>query len=231
MDFDLVDDYVRVDDKTSMQMTRRLAREEGLFVGQSCGMVVAGALDWISEHQAEIGPDDVMVVLLPDSGFRYLSKTYDDNWMRGHGFLEGKTGVTAGAVVEQRKAKRTVQFVEPGASLEEAIRCMTGHGISQLPVMEESEIVGSLTETAILNHLIQHPDAREETVRSVMGTPLPVVAEGIGLVELSEHLETDLGAVLVQRADAGYDIITKSDVISVLALAERPSANGNNAES
>jgi len=87
MDFDLVDDYVRVTDKDAMQYTRRLAREEGLFVGGSCGMAMAGAVHWLETHQKTLKPDDVVVVLLPDSGFRYLSKIYNDKWMEGHGFL------------------------------------------------------------------------------------------------------------------------------------------------
>lgn len=228
MDFSLVDDYVRVSDRDAMQMTRRLAREEGLFVGQSSGMAAAGALEWIRTNSGSLAPENVVVVLLPDSGFRYLSKTYDDNWMRGHGFLESRSGVTAGNVVELRRARRAVQFVDPESTLEEAILRMSSHGISQLPVMGADGIVGSLTETAILNHLIENPDARKEPVRQVMTNPLPVVPESTGIIELSEYLETELGAVLVRRPDNGYDIITKSDVIGVLALSERPSRNGNN---
>ncbi len=96
MDFSLVDDYVQVDDATAMTMTRRLAREEGLFCGQSCGMAVAGALDWLEAHRADLSDEDVVVILLPDSGFRYLSKTYNDDWMREHGFLDAEAE-TAGA--------------------------------------------------------------------------------------------------------------------------------------
>jgi len=227
MDFEIVDDYVRVSDREAMQMTRRLAREEGLFAGQSSGMAVAGALAWLRANRASLTDRDVAVVLLPDSGFRYLSKTYDDNWMRGHGFLETGADLTAGFVVDRRKAKRSVEFVDEESTLEEAILRMSSHGISQLPVMGTAGIVGSLTETAILNRLIANPDARKESVRHVMTDPLPVVPESIGITELSEYLETALGAVLVRRPDDGYEIITKSDVIGVLALAERPSRNGN----
>ena len=87
MDFSLADDYTRVNDKQTMQMARRLAREEGIFVGQSSGLVMAGALQWMAEHQASLSADEVAVVILPDSGFRYLRKTYNDDWMREHDLL------------------------------------------------------------------------------------------------------------------------------------------------
>ena len=91
MDFSLVDDYVRVTDEATMHMTRRLAREEGLFVGQSSGMAMAGALDWLEQHRDSLSPESIVVVLLPDSGFRYLAKTYNDDWMRRQGFLAEET--------------------------------------------------------------------------------------------------------------------------------------------
>src|SRR5690606_14377894 len=99
MDFELLDDYVRVTDRESMQWTRRLAREEGLFCGQSSGMAVAGARQWIGANAEDLSPDDVIVILLPDSGFRYLSKTFNDNWMRNHGFLESKPDLTVDQVL------------------------------------------------------------------------------------------------------------------------------------
>ncbi len=80
-------------------MTRRLAKEEGLFVGQSCGLAVSGAVKWLETHQAQLSPNDVVVVLLPDSGFRYLSKTYNDTWMRGHGFLDEEGELVAGELI------------------------------------------------------------------------------------------------------------------------------------
>ncbi|NBC19132.1 MAG: pyridoxal-phosphate dependent enzyme, partial [Bacteroidetes bacterium] len=150
MDFDIVDDYVRITDKESMQMTRRLAREEGLFVGQSCGMALAGALQWLREHSDDLTEEDVVVVMLPDSGFRYLSKTYNDEWMRRHGFLEEKPDLTVAEVLTAREKKGHMVAVAPDDTLAVAIRRMTEHGISQLPVIDETEVVGSLTESLIL---------------------------------------------------------------------------------
>lgn len=229
MDFSIVDDYVRVDDKTSMQMTRRLAREEGLFVGQSAGMAMAGALDWLRAHRDALSEDDVVVVLLPDSGFRYLSKTYNDTWMRDHGFLERRPDLTVDHVLDVRRKRAPVLAVSPDDTLGYAIQGMTERGISQMPVIEGDEVVGSLTETVILNRLIERPDAREQPVREVMGEPFPIVPRALHLEHLSAYLEGGTGAVLVEPDPPGsataYEIITKSDLISALAGAGR-SGNG-----
>ena len=223
MDFDIVDDYVRVTDKASMQMTRRLARQEGLFVGQSCGMAMAGALDWLRAHQETLTEDDVVVVILPDSGFRYLRKTYNDDWMRNHGFLESKSDLTIDEVLAARPPVRPVVAVAPADTLGEAIRRMNDNSISQLPVIEQGEVVGSLTETVILNRLIEEPSARDEAVRGVMSEPFPIVSRSLHLDHVSTYLEQGAGAVLVELgSDGGFQIITKSDLISALAGAGRP---------
>ena len=228
MDFDLVDDFVRVTDKESMQMTRRLAREEALFVGQSCGMAVSGALQWLRDHRDEISDEDVVVVLLPDSGFRYLSKTYNDEWMRNHGFLESKPDVTVNEVLKMRPKKQPVIAMSPDDTVGEAIQQMTERGISQMPVIDNGEVVGSLTETRILNRLIEKPNARDEAVRSVMGDPLPVVPRSLHLEHLSAYLERETGAVLVDTDQNGnYAVITKSDLISALARMGRNGNGGN----
>ncbi len=216
MDFDVVDDFVQVDDKTTMQMTRRLAREEGLFIGQSCGMAMAGALQWLRDHEAMLNDDDVVVVMLPDSGFRYLSKTYNDEWMRNHGFLESKTNVTAEQVVKRRRPNASVISAHPEETLGAVIERMTENSISQLPVLEDDEVVGSITETRILNELIANPEARNEPLRGSMGDPLPVVPSSLHLEHLSSYLDGEAGAVLVESNDS-YVVITKSDLIGALA--------------
>ena len=229
MDFEIVDDYVRVDDKESMQMTRRLAREEGLFVGQSCGMAMAGALDWLRSHRSELSEEDVVVVLLPDSGFRYLSKTYNDNWMRDHGFLERRPDVTVDHVLRTRRQQTRVLAVAPADTLGQAIQGMAEHGISQMPVIENEQVIGSLNESVILNRLIAAPDARDQAVREVMGEPFPIVPRALHLEHLSAYLEQGTGAVLVEPSPgdgAAYEIITKSDLISALASAGRSGRNG-----
>lgn len=217
MDFGIVDDYVRVTDRNSMIMTRRLAREEGLFVGQSCGMAMAGALDWLLAHKNELSTDDVVVVVLPDSGFRYLSKTYNDKWMQNNGFLEPTGAITVQQVMSHRKQEEAMVSVGPEDTLGEAITKMTEYSISQMPVLNGSEVVGSLTETSILNRLIEHPEARNEGVSNTMGEPFPVVGSSLPIEDLSSYLDKAPGAVLVQGAGESFAIITKSDLIRALA--------------
>jgi cystathionine beta-synthase len=220
MNFDVVDDFVQVEDKPAMQMTRRLAQEEGLFIGQSCGMAMAGALQWMEDHRDTLTADDVVVVILPDSGFRYLSKTYNDEWMRNHGFLERKPDVTADEVLNLRPDHSDLIAAAPGDAIGSVIERMTAEGISQMPVIDDGEVVGSVTETRILNRLIDAPDARTQPVRTIMGDPFPVVPASLHLEHLSAYLEQNAGAVLVDHGPdsrRGYSVLTKSDLISALA--------------
>lgn len=228
MDFDAVDDFVQIDDEASMQMTRRIAREEGLFVGQSCGMALAGTLKWINEHQSKLSADDIVVVLFPDSGFRYLSKTYNEDWMRNHGFLKRKPDVTADEVLSLRQKQTDVISATPEDEIGDIIERMTNEGISQMPVIDnDHEVVGSVTETRILNRLIENPDSRNEPVRTIMGTPFPVVPSSLHLEHLSAYLERDAGAVLVDHGpNDGYSVLTKSDLISALANVGKGENNG-----
>ncbi len=224
MDFDAVDDFVQVDDTSAMQMTRRLAREEGLFIGQSCGMAMAGANQWLEAHRGELSEDDVVVVLLPDSGFRYLSKTYNDEWMRNHGFLESRPEVTAEQVVSSRKVSNTVISASPDETIGAVIERMTERSISQVPIVDGEDIVGSITESRILNRLVERPSVRDEPVRTIMGHPFPIVPSSLHLDHLTSYLEGDTGAVLVER-ESGYAVVTKSDLISALARMGR--SNGS----
>jgi cystathionine beta-synthase len=230
MDFSLVDDYVQVDDRATMRMTRRLAREEGLFIGQSCGMAVAGALDWLEAHRDTLTGDSVVVVILPDSGFRYLSKTYDDEWMRRNGFLEEPPALTLDHVLAARERTGPVIAVSPDDTLAEAVAAMTGHGFSQVPVIEGGEVVGSLSERGVLGRLLDAPDARDRPVREAMGPPLPVVGRDVPLDRLAQTFDADAGAALVAAEPGGdgaaggpaYHIVTRSDLIAALARAGRP---------
>src|SRR5690606_22426660 len=161
--------------------------------------------------------DDVVVIMLPDSGFRYLSKTYNDEWMRRHGFSEEKPDLTVEEVLRGRRASTEVVSVSADETLGTAIQRMAEFGISQLPVLEDGAIVGSLTETLILNHRSQNPASREQAVREVMQAAFPIVPRSLHLDHLSAYLEQGAGAVLVEmEAGEHYTIITKSDLISAL---------------
>jgi len=217
MDFDIVDHYVRATDKENMLMTRRLARQEGLFVGQTSGLAVAGARKWLTEHKDTLKADDVVVILLPDTGFRYLSKTYNDTWMRSHGFLDDKNELKAADVVKVSEKRVSVVSVRPEESLQTAIDRMVENGISQLPVIDQGSVVGSVTESVVLNKLIENPSARDHAVSLAMGAPFPVVDLDTPFAGLTSLMKDAPGAVLVQSDAGDYSIITKSDLIEALA--------------
>ncbi|MGB0649513.1 MAG: pyridoxal-phosphate dependent enzyme [Rhodothermales bacterium] len=220
MDFDIIDDFVRSTDRENMVMTRRLAKEEGLFVGQSCGLAVSGAVKWLETHQAQLSPNDVVVVLLPDSGFRYLSKTYNDTWMRGHGFLDEEGELVAGELINS--GGKGVIAVSPSDTLQTAISRMVDNSVSQLPVLSGEDVVGCLTESVVLNRLIDEPGAKDHTVSDIMGDPLTVVDASMPVSGLSGLLREAPGAVLVRKTDGALRIITKSDLIEALASRTNP---------
>ncbi len=147
MDFQFVDDVVRVNDKECFQMTRRLAREEGLFIGGSCGAAVAGAVKYLRRHDR---PGLRAVVLLPDSGSRYLSKIYNDQWMKENGFMEPAVSLGTTADILAHNGPRTPITVPEDASISQAIGLLRQHGISAMPVMRGDQVVGVIHENRLL---------------------------------------------------------------------------------
>ena len=183
-------------------------------------MVMAGALQWMEAHLDELSEESVVVVLLPDGGFRYLNKIYDDHWMQEHGFMASDAALTAGTMLETREARDLVS-VAPDATVAEAVELMTRHGISQVPVIDGDKVVGSVEETGILTLLVDNPDERQRLVQDVMGEALPTVGADASVEELASRLGDRPGAVLV-RADSpgGYRILTKSDLLAALAVRD-----------
>jgi len=191
-------------------------------------MALAGAVDWLRAHRDTLTPESVVVVMLPDSGFRYLSKTFNDEWMRRNGFLEEAQTLTLDDVLAARRNPDPVVAVAPDATLAEAIAAMMEHGISQMPVLDGALVVGSLSERGVLNSLIGDAGARDRPVREVMAAPLPVVRRSVHLDSLTATLDGEAGAVLVQddvsgdgAPPAAFHIVTRSDLIAALAQAGR----------
>jgi len=220
VDFSVIDEMYQIDDRESFVTTRELARLEGIFGGGSCGMAIAGA----RRAAMACGPDDLMVVLLPDSGSRYLSKIYDDDWMRENQYLDTPVHLSTWQVLSE-KMQDHAQLIqlEPGATIGAAVELMRGHGISQLPVVHEGEIVGSLDENRLLRLLLTDKDAFNEPVGEFMDPPYPVVSEDTPLADLAAILEQDAPALHVKRRSGEIAIITKSDLIFALLKAERGS--------
>ncbi|MCC5921103.1 MAG: cystathionine beta-synthase [Cyclobacteriaceae bacterium] len=214
VDFDLIDTFVKVTDKDSAIMTRRLAREEGLFIGWSCGAAVYGALQYAKEHLQE---DDMMVIILPDHGTRYLGKIYNDNWMKDHGFTEEKTYSTAREIISTRNGSAELFTISEEMKVEDAIRLLNEKGVSQVPVVRGEEYVGSITDSALLRKMIENPDIRSELVKTVMEEPLKFVAADSSLDVLSSMLEKENRALLVRDSGGKTQIITRHDLLMALS--------------
>lgn len=214
VDFDLIDHFVKVTDKDAAIMTRKLAREEGMFCGWSCGSAVAGALEWAREHMTK---DDVMVIILPDHGTRYLGKVYSDSWMKDHGFLEERDYSTAGDIIAGYQSDRTMLGINKDTSVVEAVRLLTEANVSQAPVTADGEFVGSLIDTRLLSAMIDNPDIKEQPVAEVMGAPFQVVPKDTTLDVLASLINRDNPAVLVPDGGNSMRIITQHDVLKAVS--------------
>ena len=221
LDLSVVDDVVQVDDRESFLMTRRLVREEGLFVGGSSGSAVAGALKYI--QKAGLGPDKTVVVLLPDSGSRYLSKIFNDEWMREHGYLADPWCEATAKDVLAAKTQQELIALEPGARLADVIALMKEHGISQAPVIENGDLLGMVREVDLLNHMLMaaHNHSPEESIDSMISTDITIVAADEPLEGLMNLFSSGVEVVFVTPTGGGEGpvagILTKIDVLDYIA--------------
>lgn len=214
VDFDMIDHFVKVTDKDSAIMTRRLAREEGLFVGWSCGSAVYGAIEYAKENLKE---DDMMVIILPDHGTRYLGKVYNDDWMKNHGFIESREYATAKDILGKRNGQESLVKVEKKQQVGEVIKLLTTQGIDQVPVTHEKNFVGSIHVSKLLQKLIEDPELKKKEVGELMDDPLPFVAQDNTLDVLSSMLNKDTRAVLVRDENDHVHIITQHDVLMAIS--------------
>jgi cystathionine beta-synthase len=213
------DDIIEVSDKDSFEVTRRLAREEGLLVGGSCGMAVVAALD----VARKASPDDVIVVLLPDGGRGYLSKIFNDDWMSRYGFLQSGSAESTVVDVLAGKSGRMPDLVHvhPTETVREAIDYMREYGVSQLPVLKAEppvvtgEIAGSIAERDILDALFTGQAHLHDMVERHIGPPLPMIGGGQPVSEAVVLLESaDAAIVLVDGKPAG--VLTRQDLLTYI---------------
>jgi cystathionine beta-synthase len=202
-----------VTDKDGAIMARRLSREEGLFVGWSSGSAVHGAIEYAREYLTK---DDVMVILLPDHGTRYLAKIYNDQWMKDHGYLETRTFSTARDIIESRNGKDGLYTVQKNAKVSEVILLMNKQGIDQIPVTENGHFIGSISAASLLEKIIMEPQLQSKQIGDVMDKPMLFVAPDSTLDVLSSHLNKDNKAVLVRDALEKVHIITQHDVLKAM---------------
>jgi len=218
----VADEIVAVSDGDSFAMTRRMAREEGLLVGGSCGMAVVAALR-VAE---QLTKDDVVVVLLPDGGRGYLKKIFDDDWMADYGFVEAADGETVGELLRTKSgdgdALPALVHTHPTETVREAIDILREYGVSQMPVVRAEppvtagEVVGSVAEKALLDALFAGTASLSDTLEKHMSAPLPIIGSGEPVSAAVAALgEAD--ALLVHEDGKPAGVVTRQDVLGHLA--------------
>ncbi|NUO02220.1 MAG: pyridoxal-phosphate dependent enzyme [Saprospiraceae bacterium] len=210
VDFDIIDHFEKVTDKDGAVMARRIAREEGILLGYSAGSAVAGLV----QLKDRLTKDDIVVVVIHDHGSRYVGKIFNDDWMRERGFLD-----TEMRVKDILAKKRDKQFfsVATTDTVRYAFDLMKQHDISQMPVVDNGNIVGSITENAVLSFLLENPMKNtEQKVSAIMGDPFPMVSEDTAFSQLSKYISKKIPAVLAKDKAGDMHIVTQYDMIQAV---------------
>ncbi len=224
MDLSILDDVLQITDRECFVWTRKLARLEGIFTGGSTGGAVCAAL----RVAASLTPGQMVVAFIPDGGSRYLSKIFNDDWMRRHQYSESELHVTAEEVVRLKRRhypENRLITASAGDTSHHALRLMQDHEISQLPVFEDRACIGTVREDEILNLALRGADLKELVLRECMKDPLPVLSPEASMDRLTYVITRESSAVLVELAKGQYEILTKYDLIHMVAnLSESSSA-------
>jgi cystathionine beta-synthase len=210
VDFSIIDYFEKVNDKEGALMARRLAREEGLLMGYSAGTAIAGLLKMKDRFKAE----DVVVVVFHDHGSRYVGKIYNDEWMRERGFLEDKISAR---MILASQGETVLQTIDANSSLEDALKKMRSLDLSQLPVISEDRIVGTLLEDQLVDLALGTANVTlSSSVSSLMAKPLPRVGIDANIHEISRLINRSCPAVLIEESPGKLRIITQYDIVQQL---------------
>ncbi len=210
VDFSLIDHFEKVTDADAAIAARRLAREEGLLMGYSAGSAVAGLL----QLKDKLKPDDVVVIILHDHGSRYVGKIYNDDWMRERGFLEKELIVRD--IIKAHSQQKLIT-VEAHDKVRHALDLMKQYDISQLPVMKENEIVGSLSENSLLSFILDNPlNHAEKPVADIMDAPFPMVDEELPVSKLTQHINKKVPAVMARDRAGNLYILSQYDILQMM---------------
>lgn len=209
VNFDIIDGFEKVTDKDGAVYTRKLAREEGIFVGNSAGSAIKGVLQ-LKDH---FKPDDVVVVLFHDHGSRYVGKMFNDEWMKERGFLDENIKIAADLIDNKNEE---LVYVKTEELVSHAIERMRKYEISQLPVMDAEGFVGSLDESQLFRLYFQDKDIADRPIKDVMSKPYPIVRKNVSMEKISALIHKDNQAVIVDTGNGHYQIITKHDIIKMI---------------
>lgn len=213
LDLSLVDELVSVSDRDAFLMGRRLTREEGLFVGGSSGLVVHVAVELA--HRLD-EPDALIVCMLADTGERYLSKMYSDEWMRENRLLEPEAGTVEELMLAKDGSAPPLVSVEPATAVRAALSLITAHDVSQLPVLAEGDCVGSVSEATLMARVIEDPSVLDRPVEVLMEPPFPVIESHLDAATVMRLLSRQNPAVLVRKDGHIVGIITRYDVVRTI---------------
>ncbi|MDB5115336.1 MAG: pyridoxal-phosphate dependent enzyme [Mucilaginibacter sp.] len=210
VDFNLIDHFEKVTDKDAALMTREVARKEGIFVGNSTGSAIAGLL----QMKDRFKEGDVVVVIFPDHGTRYLGKMYNDDWLRDRGFLkDGK--LTAKDIIDKKESQEIIT-IDSEKSVLEAINTIKSLNISQIPVTQHGMVIGKITESDILDALLENPSLKSQAIKNITTAPFPFVDVNTSIDRISAMINKDNIAVLVED-NGRIEIITQYDIINAIS--------------
>ncbi|GAC1313866.1 MAG: pyridoxal-phosphate dependent enzyme [Mucilaginibacter sp.] len=210
VDFSLIDHFEKVTDKDAALMTREIARKEGIFAGNSTGSAVAGVLQMKDRFKA----GDIVVIIFPDHGSRYMGKMYNDDWLRDRGFLKDEK-LTARHIIDKKENQQIVT-IDCEKTVLEAINTIKSLNISQIPVTQKGMVIGKITESDILNSLIENPSIKSQPLKNITTSPFPFVDLNTSIDNISAMINKDNIAVLVE-ANGQIEIITQYDIINAIS--------------